>query len=92
MVDQLRDVIGEGVVVISGPRLIGTAETATIKGNGAIATAAQVFHLVFPHVGIQRPAVAEQHRFTAAPILVVNLGTVLRGEGAHGNSCVRDRE
>jgi hypothetical protein len=59
--DQLGDVIGEGVVVVAAPRLAGTAETTAVEGDGAVAAAGQELHLRIPHVGVQRPAVAEQH-------------------------------
>lgn len=41
-------------------------------------------HLPVPGVGVQRPAVREHHGRALAPVLVVDLGAVLGGDGAHG--------
>ena len=41
-------------------------------------------HLAVPGVGVQRPAVRERDDRALAPVLVVDLGAVLRRDGAHG--------
>ncbi len=84
MGDQVINIRGEGIVVVTGPGLIGATKTTTVKRNNPIAVIGQEFHLAVPHIGIQRPAVAEQHRFTGAPVLEVDLCAVGRFKGAHG--------
>ncbi len=89
VLDQLLDVVGEGVVVIAIPRLAGAPEAAPVEGDGAVAVAGQMMHLVVPHVGVQWPAVAEQHGLAAAPVLEIDLDAIAGGEGAHGCSPLR---
>ncbi len=40
-------------------------------------------HLSVPHVGIQGPAVRERNGRASAPILVVNLRSIFRGDSTH---------
>ena len=49
-------------------------------------------HLPVPRVGVQRPAVGERDGGTLAPVLVVDLGAVLRGDGAHDSAPLRGCE
>ena len=51
--------------------------------DAAIAVAGEEHHLVFEGIGAEGPAVAEDDRLTFAPVLVVNLGSVLGGESRH---------
>src|SRR5262249_2819243 len=52
-------------------------------GDAAVAARGQKEHLVFPGVRGERPAVTEDHRLPTAPVLVVDLRAVLRGDRAH---------
>ncbi len=62
---------------------------AAVVGDAAVAALGEEEHLVFERVGRQRPAVAEHDRLPAAPVLVVDLGAVLGGEGRHGAYSLR---
>ena len=62
--DQIVDVGGKGIVVITVPRLLRTAKAATVKGDNPVTALGEEVELAVPHITIQRPAVAEQHRFT----------------------------
>src|SRR6266849_5797527 len=46
-------------------------------------------HLPVPGIGVQRPAMGERDGRTLAPVLVVDLGPVLRGDGAHDSAPLR---
>jgi hypothetical protein len=59
--------------------------TTAIVRDAAIATRGEEKHLVLEGIGVERPAVAEDDRLSGAPILVVNLGSVLGGDGWHGD-------
>src|SRR5690606_27468900 len=41
------------------------------------------YHLIVPRIGRQRPAVTEYHRRALAPILIVNLRSILGDQGRH---------
>src|SRR5450830_2183509 len=56
---------------------------ATVMGDAAVSARAQKHHLVFPGVRAQRPAMAEDHGLSAAPVLVIDLCTVFRRNRAH---------
>src|SRR3712207_5010850 len=40
-------------------------------------------HLAVPGIGVQRPAMGEGYDWACAPILIVDLRAVFRGDGAH---------
>jgi hypothetical protein len=80
---QRREIVGERVHVVTGPRLARPAVAAPIVGDAPIAVRGQQKHLGFPAVGVQRPSMAEDNGRTAAPILVVDLGSVPGGDGGH---------
>ena len=52
-VDELGDVVGEGVEVIAAGRLIGAAVAAAIEANAAEAFVREGGHLVVPHSAAQ---------------------------------------
>ena len=58
---------------------------AAIMRDAAIAVRGEEKHLVLEGVGAERPAVAEDDWLSAAPVLVVNLCSVLGGDGRHGD-------
>ena len=82
--DKLREVVGIGVHVVAAPGLARAAMSATVMGNAAIAVGGQEQHLSLPAIRIERPAVAEHHRLSCAPVLVVDLRAVFRRDRAHG--------
>src|SRR4051812_31735567 len=57
---------------------------ASIVRNHAEAILREEEHLSVPHVGVQRPAVRKRHDRALAPVLVVDLRAILRGDRAHG--------
>src|SRR4051812_15681830 len=65
------------------PGLARTAMPAAIVGDAAVTLGSEKEHLRFPSVRAQRPAMAEGNDGAGAPVLVVNLGSVLGGDGAH---------
>ena len=71
--DELREVVGVGVHVVAVPRLARPAMAAAVMGDAAIAARRQKEHLVLEGVRAERPAVAEDDRLSAAPVLVVDL-------------------
>src|SRR6185437_2347264 len=56
---------------------------ATIMRDDSIALLQEKEHLGIPVVAGKRPAVMEHDRLTGTPVLVVNLGAVLRGDRTH---------
>src|SRR5262249_35249199 len=58
--------------VVAVPGLAGAAMAATIVRDTPIPTQAEKHHLVFPGIGAQRPAVAEDDRLSLAPVLVID--------------------
>src|SRR5580692_8632865 len=57
--------------------------TAAVMGDAAISARGEEEHLVFESVRAERPSVAEDHRRSGAPVLVVNLRAVFGCERAH---------
>jgi hypothetical protein len=56
---------------------------AAIMGDATIAIGSQKHHLSFPAIRTQGPSVAEYHRLSCAPVLVIDLHTVFRRNRAH---------
>src|SRR5882762_6495622 len=74
--DERCKIIGVGVHLVATPGLARSPVTAAIVRDTAISVEAKKHHLVFPGVRAQRPAVAEDHGLSAAPVLVINLRAV----------------
>ncbi len=70
--DKLVQVGGVGVHVLAVEGLARPAVAAAVMTDAAKAVGGQEEHLVFPGIHGQRPAVAEEHRRPAAPVVVVN--------------------
>src|SRR6266849_9632108 len=85
-VDERRQVVSVVVHVVAVPGLAGSAMSATVMGDGAIAPGSQEERLVVPGIGIERPAMAEDDGLARAPVLVKNRRAVLGGNGTrtHG--------
>src|SRR5207237_10346542 len=79
-----RQVVGIGVHFVAAPGLARPAMAAAIVGDAAISAGAEEDHLIFPGIGAQRPAMAEDDRPPASPILVIDLRPIPRRDGAHG--------
>jgi len=58
------EIVRVRVHVIARPRLTRSSVTAAIVRDTSIAVLAEKRHLVFPGVGVQRPAVLEHDRLT----------------------------
>src|SRR5579862_1755862 len=80
---QRRQVVGMMIHVMAVPGLAGTPVAPPIVSNYAIAALAEEQHLVVPIVRRKWPAVAEHDGLTFAPVLVINLCSVLRCDRSH---------
>src|SRR5471030_1217610 len=56
---------------------------AAVMRDAAVPVGAKRNHLVFPRVGAEWPAMAEDHGLSASPVLVINLRAVFRRD-PHG--------
>src|SRR5512137_2234155 len=81
--DEIRQIVGIGVHLVAIPGLARPAMAATIMGDAAAVVGRQEHHLAFPSIGAERPAVAENDGLSCAPVLVVDLRTILRVKCAH---------
>jgi hypothetical protein len=77
-------IVGIAVHVVSGRGLTRPAMAATVVRNHAEAVLREEQQLAVPSVGVQRPAVRERYDRAFSPVLVVDLGAVLRRDHAHG--------
>jgi hypothetical protein len=60
--------------------------TAAVVSNAAITFRGEEEHLVLEGIGAERPPVTEDHGLPSTPILVIDLGAVLGGDGCHFDS------
>src|SRR4029077_8167285 len=60
--------------------------TPPVMGDAAISAACQKQHLIFPGIRVQRPPVTKDHGLSSAPVLVINLSSILRGDRRHNVS------
>lgn len=56
-----------------------------VMGDAAKAVGGQEYHLVFPGVRAQRPAMAEDYGLSGASVLVIDFSVVFGDERAHGS-------
>ena len=84
--DKRRQVVGIGIHVVAVPGLARSAMAAAVVGDAAVAAGSQKQHLVFPGVHGERPAMAENYRLSAPPVLVMDLRAVFGRDGRHGIS------
>ena len=78
--DECREIVGVGIHVVAVPGLAGSAMTATVMSDRAIAMGGYEEHLVVPGVRVERPPVTEDDRMPRAPVLVIDFSGVLRGD------------
>src|SRR5678816_687398 len=57
--------------------------STTVVSDTAVAIVSKEQHLIFPGISSQWPAMTENYRLTCAPILVINLGSIFRGNERH---------
>src|ERR1043166_1444871 len=81
--DELGEVVSIGVQIVAVPGLTRATMATPVMGNAAVATGGQKKHLVFPGVRAQGPAVTEDHGWSAAPVLVIDLCAVMCGDRGH---------
>jgi hypothetical protein len=67
--DQRVEVIGVRVDVVAVPGLVRSSVPPAVVGDGAVALRGHGDELVVPGVGVERPAVAEDHGLAPAPVL-----------------------
>lgn len=80
---EFRQIGRISVHVVASPRLARSAMTAAIRGYAAESACRQEQHLVFPGVRAQRPAMTEDYRLSATPVLVIDLRAVFCGKRTH---------
>jgi hypothetical protein len=80
------EIVGVGFHFVAVPGLRGAAVAAAVMSNDTIAMLAEEEHLRIPIVGRERPAVREDDRLPAAPVLIENLRAVVHGDVAHGEN------
>src|SRR5687768_12363878 len=81
--DHCRKIVGIAIHVIAGRSLAGSPVPTTVVRDYAKAVLRQEEHLSIPHVGVQRPAMRERNGRASAPVLVVNLRSIFRGDNTH---------
>jgi hypothetical protein len=57
--------------------------TAAVMGDAAVAVGDQKHHLGLPAIRVERPAMAEHHGLTRAPVLEIEARAIFRREYAH---------
>jgi hypothetical protein len=81
--DELCVVIGVGVQIVVLPRLAGATVTAAGLDDATESVRGENEHLRFPSVRRKRPSMAEDCGLSEAPILEIDLHTVLGGDHGH---------
>src|SRR5712692_10192455 len=81
--DERREIVRVGVHLVAIPGLARSAMAPPVMRDAAEPICGQKHHLVFPGVRAQRPAMAEDHRLSRAPVFEVNLCAVIRRDRAH---------
>src|ERR1044071_2317529 len=59
---------------------------APVMRDAPVTMRRQKKHLVLKRISAQRPAMTENHRLSAAPVLVIDLRAVFGGDCRHGRS------
>src|SRR5271163_3553198 len=85
-VDEGIQIVGPGVDIVAGSRLIGIAVTPPVMGDGTVTLGIEKQHLRFPRRTGQRPAVRENDRRSRAPVTIVDRSTVTGSDLGHGIS------
>src|SRR6202789_4680502 len=71
-VDELIQIVGPGVDIVTGSRLIGIAVTPPVMGDRTVTLGIEKQHLRFPRRTGQRPAVRKNDRRSRAPVPIVD--------------------
>ena len=81
--DEGGQVVGVGVHLVAVPGLGGATVAAAVVGDDPVTVLGQEPRRGIPGIGVQRPAVAEDHGRPAAPVLVEDLCAVVGGDEWH---------
>src|SRR6202041_3065868 len=84
--DELIQIVGPGVDIVAGSRLIGIAVTPPVMGDSTVTLVIEKQHLRFPRRTGQRPAVRENDGRSRAPVTIVDRSTVTGSDLGHGIS------
>jgi hypothetical protein len=68
--DEDREIVGEGVVVVSTPGVVGATVAAPVIRHRAQTAVDAADHLVLPCSAAQRPGGAEHHGRAGAPVAI----------------------
>lgn len=79
-------VFGVGVHVVAKGGLTRAPVASPVVGDDSVAVFEEEHHLGVPVVGAEGPAVVEHDWLTVPPVLVEDLGAVIGGNKAHGES------
>src|ERR1700712_2878649 len=82
---EFRDVGRVGVHIIPRRCLGRAAVTTPVMRDYAIALLEEEHHLAIPVVRAEWPPVVEDDRLSRAPVLVEDLGAILRGNRGHSH-------
>src|ERR1700681_4004878 len=82
--NQLVYVSSVCVHLVAGNGLCGSSMSATVMSDHAVSPVEKEHHLSVPVVCRERPAMVEEQRLASAPVLEVNLCSVLRRDRRHG--------
>src|ERR1700723_140796 len=85
-VDEFIQIVGPGVDIVAGSRLIGIAVTPPVMRDGTVTVAIEKQHLRSPRRPGQRPAGRENDRRSRAPVTIVDRSTVTGSDLGHGVS------
>ncbi len=72
------EIVGERVVVVAAAGIIGSAVSAAVVGDGAVAMLGEMQHLVLPHAAVHQQAVQEYDGPARAPVSVEQVDSVVR--------------
>src|SRR5262249_50513958 len=81
--DQRREVVGIRIEVVAVPRLARPTVATAIVRDAAKAVRREVKHLILERLRAERPAVTEDDRLPAPPVVVVELRPILGCARAH---------
>src|SRR4051812_26809505 len=81
--DQFSEIIRVRRQIIALPRLRRPAASSPIMRNRAVAGVCDELELRIPSVRRQRPAMAEDDRLTASPVLVKDLSAICGSDETH---------
>jgi hypothetical protein len=73
-----REIVGKYVEIVAAARITGAPMAAPVIGDAAQALCGEIHHLVLPKIGVNRPAVDENHWLASAPVAIKQPDSVSR--------------